>query len=68
MKQHYALGLRRESSRTTERHREENNERRSRADTTDANPYGHAPREAFVHTECIRPICNRSQCSNRLAI
>jgi hypothetical protein len=51
MKQHYALGLRRKSNRTNERHREENNEPRNRADTTDANPYGYAPREAFVHTE-----------------
>ena len=63
MKQHYAFGHRRESSRTTQRHREENNEPRSRADTRDVNPYGYALRGAFVHTECIRPICNRSQCS-----
>jgi hypothetical protein len=58
MKQHYAPGFRRESSRTTERHREENNERRSRADATDVNLYGHALRKTFVHTKCIRPIRN----------
>jgi hypothetical protein len=63
MKQHDALGLRCDSSRTIERHCEENNEPRNRADTTDVNPYGYALHKAFVHTECIRPIFNRSQCS-----
>ena len=61
IKQHYALGLSRKSSRTTERHREENNEPRSRADTTDVNPYGHALRKtscAHLSASSIREFAS----------
>jgi hypothetical protein len=53
MKEHDALGLGRESSRTKERCRQENNERRSRADTPDVPPHDYALRKASMHTGLV---------------
>jgi hypothetical protein len=53
MKQHDALGLCRESSRTKERCRQENSERRSRTDTPDVPPHDYALRKASMHTELV---------------
>jgi hypothetical protein len=47
------LGLSRESCRTTERRRQENSERRSRADTPDVPSHDYPLRKASVHTELV---------------